>query len=90
LTVTPRLSRDPKTRGQRLAYAQKFAGLIALCEEAKGRGLENIVVSWPWVLGDTYEEIVESLSRLANAGLTLHIVTRFAADDSLGAPEIRH
>jgi CRISPR-associated protein Csx17 len=31
---------------------------------------------YPWVLGDTYDELIESLSRLADAGLTLHIGTR--------------
>jgi hypothetical protein len=28
------------------------------------------------VLGDTYEELIESLSRLADAGLSLHIAAR--------------
>lgn len=32
--------------------------------------------SYPWVLGDNYDELVESLSRLADAGLSLHIASR--------------
>jgi hypothetical protein len=32
-----------------------------------------VTVAYPWVLGDTYDELVESLSRLADAGLLLNI-----------------
>jgi hypothetical protein len=33
-----------------------------------------MVVAYPWALGDNYEELIESLSRVADAGLSLHIV----------------
>lgn len=56
-------------------YEQKFANFIELCEKAKGND-DHVVVAAPWVLGDTYDEIIESLSRIADAGLTLHIVGR--------------
>lgn len=68
--------RDPKTRGQDFPYERKFAGLIKLCETTKAKGVQNVVVTWPWVIGDTYEEVIESLSRLADAGLVLHVVER--------------
>jgi hypothetical protein len=38
--------------------------------------ISDFAPSYPWVLGDTYEELIESLSRLADAGLTLHIGAR--------------
>ena len=48
------------------------------CAETKDKGVREIVVADPWVLGDNYEELVESLSRLAlaDAGLSLHIAGR--------------
>ena len=57
-------------------YEKKFADFIRLCSEAKARGATHVTVAYPWVLGDTYEELMESLSRLADAGLFLHIVAR--------------
>lgn len=68
--------RDPESRGKNMAYEQKFANLIKLCEKTKADGIENIIVTWPWVIGDTYDEMVESLSRIADAGLVLHVVER--------------
>lgn len=68
--------RAPESRGKAVPYELKFAGLIRLCENAKVQGLRHVVITWPWVIGDTYEEIVESLSRIAAAGLVLHIVER--------------
>ena len=57
-------------------YEQKFGDFIKLCSEAKAAGTHQVMVGYPWVLGDTYEELIESLSRLADAGLTLHIAAR--------------
>lgn len=51
-------------------YEQKFADFIRMCEDAKRTGLQQIVVAHPSVIGDNYEEIIESLSRLAEAKLT--------------------
>jgi hypothetical protein len=53
-------------------YEQKFSGFIELCAKPE----EIIVVHHPQVLGDTYEEIVESLNRLADAEKKLVIVPR--------------
>jgi hypothetical protein len=53
-------------------YDQKFADFIKLCETVKADNIQGVVIAKPWVLGDTYE----SLSRLADAGLTLHIAGR--------------
>ena len=57
-------------------YEQKFAEFIEACEEAKSSGAEILMIANPEALGDTYEEIVESLNRLADAGLNLSIVPR--------------
>jgi hypothetical protein len=54
-------------------YEEKFADFIKMCAEAKSLGVSEIVVAQPWALGDNYEEVIESLSRLKKAGLTLHI-----------------
>jgi len=57
-------------------YEKKFAGFIKLCSEAKANGADQVTVAYPWVLGDNFEELVESLSRLADAGLLLNIAAR--------------
>ena len=57
-------------------YECKFSDFIRLCAEAKDGGFDEVVVAYPWVLGDNYEEIIESLSRLADANLRLTITAR--------------
>jgi len=54
-------------------YEQKFSDYIKMLSEVKE---ELIVVHHPEVLGDTYEELVESLNRLADAKKMLSIVPR--------------
>jgi hypothetical protein len=56
------------------SYEEKFKGFIQMCADAKRQGVEVIVVPHPEVLGDDYQEIVESLNRLAAARLALQIV----------------
>jgi hypothetical protein len=67
-------TRASETRGQEIPYEQKFAHLIEICKTAKAEGVRGIVVTWPWILGDSYEEVMESLSRIAAAELSLHVV----------------
>lgn len=45
-------------------YEQKFADFIHMLAETKD---EVVLIHHPEVLGDSYEEIVESLNRLADA-----------------------
>ena len=52
-------------------YEQKFADFIRLLAETKE---EVVLIHHPQVIGDTYDEIVESLNRLADAGKHLAIV----------------
>ena len=54
-------------------YEEKFAGFIRACEQAKAEGIPNVVIARPQTLGDTYDEIIQSLWRLADAGLALII-----------------
>jgi hypothetical protein len=57
-------------------YEKKFADFIRMCAELRAKGVPQIVVASPSALGDTYAEVIESLSRIADAGLTLHIAAR--------------
>lgn len=61
---------------QALDYEEKFAGFIEMCANAKRDNRSNVVIAHPRVLGDTYAEIIESLSRLAEAKLSLYITSR--------------
>jgi hypothetical protein len=52
-------------------YEQKFADLLFLLANSKE---QLVMIHHPQVLGDNYEEIVESLNRLSVAGKHLAIV----------------
>lgn len=56
-------------------YEDKFKGLIEAIESAKAdEDVDRIVVALPEALGDNYAELVESLNRIAAAGLALSVV----------------
>jgi hypothetical protein len=57
-------------------YEKKFADFIKMCEKAKADGIQQVVVAAPWVIGDNYDEIIESLARLADAKLALLVAGR--------------
>jgi len=57
-------------------YESKYAEFIRLCAIAEAENIGHVIVAEPWVLGDTYDEIIESLTRLAEAGLALHVGSR--------------
>jgi len=54
-------------------YEQKFAGFIRACAAAKEKGADRVLIAYPWIIGDTYEEIMESLWRVGEAGVGLYI-----------------
>ncbi len=56
-------------------YERKVADFIKMLAETID---ETIVVHHPEVLGDNYEEVVESLNRMADAGKKLIVVPRNA------------
>ncbi len=64
------------------AYEKKFADFIRMCAELRAKGITQVVVASPSALGDNYKELIESLSRLADAGLTLSIAARQDRPDS--------
>ncbi len=57
-------------------YEQKFAGFISVCEKADPSGKDVLIINHPEVIGDTYDEIVESLNRISDANFCLAIVSR--------------
>jgi len=61
-------------------YETKFAGFIRQCSEANASGIKEVTVASPSALGSNYEELMESLSRLAVSGLNLHIAIHRARD----------
>ena len=46
-------------------FVDKFSDLIRLCKETQKGGV--VLIGTPHALGDTYEEIIESLNRIADA-----------------------
>lgn len=70
------MNMNMKNNGKPAGYREKFAGFIEMCEQAKGEAGNLAVVARPCVLGDTYDELIESLGRLADAGLHLAITSR--------------
>lgn len=54
-------------------YNEKFADFIKLCRETKESGVNVVLVADPSALGDTKEELSESLYRLSEQKLRLEI-----------------
>ena len=59
-----------------MAYDAKFAKLIEMCAKAKHDNLDAVIIHHPQVLGDNYDEMVESMNRIADAGLMIQILPR--------------
>lgn len=62
-----------------IEYEEKFPDFIRMCQEM-GSGSVTFV-AYPEVLGDNYAEIVESLGRLAEAGIMLAVAGRRDPND---------
>ena len=58
----------------------KFREFDGMLDDAKMGKLDAVLISHPEVLGDNYEELIENLSRIAEAGLLLGIAGRQGAD----------
>jgi precorrin-4 methylase len=56
------------------SYETKFKTFIDMCNQAKEKGADVVIIHHPEVLGDDYSEIIESLDRLSAAELKLLIV----------------
>ena len=59
-------------------YEQKFANFIKLIAKGKADGVSELIVAAPWVIGDTYDEMIESLGRLSDAGVALRCIGRMS------------
>jgi len=68
-----------------MTYDDKFGHLTDALEKAALSPYKEIVVPRPETLGETYEEIVESLNRIADAGVKLTVVPRADRKGSAGA-----
>lgn len=71
LLIFNREMAKPYTIEYSAEYGIKFKNLIEICEGSEAFG---VAVNSPQALGDTYEEVMESLHRLSDAGLSLHII----------------
>lgn len=63
---------------KRSLYEKKYGALLRRIREAKKNGVTLFVIAEPEELGKTYEEMVESLNRLAEADLNLAILPKEA------------
>lgn len=60
-----------------MAYdEEKFSGFSQMLQEAKAQKWDGVLMHNPELLGDDYDEVVENLNRLADAGLALRILPR--------------
>ena len=59
-------------------YEKKYDSFLRRIREAKKNGVTLFVIAQPEELGKTYEEMVESLNRLAEADLNLAILPQEA------------
>ena len=57
------------TRG--LTYEQKYGSFIELCKDGASGTFEAVVIAFPEVLGDSYEEMVANMSLAADSNLLI-------------------
>ena len=57
-----------------MSYEEKFREFLAAIQHAKLNNADRVLVPSPETLGDTYEELIESLDRLSVADLLLQIL----------------
>lgn len=55
-------------------YEKKFASLLKAIADSKAQGVDTLMVFEPQALGDDYQELLESLNRIAAAELHLAIL----------------
>lgn len=61
-------------------YATKYKKFLQRLKDAKANGVTLIVIKEPQELGETYEDMVESLNRLAAMDLNLAILPEDARE----------
>ena len=60
-------------RTRRQPYEQKFANFHKLCDDASSGDFDVVLVSFPEVLGDSYDELVSNLLYASKAGLLVAV-----------------
>jgi hypothetical protein len=65
-----------------MPHSDTFVEFLRKCDEAARENSRTVVIDDPYALGDGPAELVEGLSRLADAGLCLRILR--PADRRLG------
>ncbi len=53
----------------------KLTSFLEMCNSARRKGADRVVVASPGVLGDNCDEIKDSLNHLANFGLALVVIS---------------
>lgn len=61
-------------------YEKKYRALLQRIHDAQANGITLFVVQKPEELGETYQDLIETLNRLADADLNLAILPREARD----------
>ena len=56
-----------------LSYPQKFTSFFELCDDSKLGEFDAVLIAFPEVLGDNYDELVSNLWHASNAGLLVVI-----------------
>lgn len=59
-----------------MTHDEKYKEFSRLIAEADKNEIDVVVIAYPQVIGDNYEEIVENLGKIADAGLSLCIAGR--------------
>ena len=55
---------------------RKFEQFNKMLKDIKEGDVDMIIIAWPDVLGEDYEEVIENLSRIAECDLPLVITRR--------------
>ncbi len=56
---------------------KEFDKAVAVCAEKDA----NMIIAYPHILGDNYEEMIENLGKLADAGVPLSVVSRILEEN---------
>jgi hypothetical protein len=93
----PRLAVRPMNRQNDLmnrfgpsAHEEKVADFIQMCADLKAKGVTQVVIAQPSALGHNYEEMVESLTRLADAGAPSILLNENIAPAATGRCQMKH
>ena len=67
---------------------RKFKEFDRMCAELQQANVDVVIIAFPSVIGDTYKEIIENLSKLADANLQLAVAKRQPRDGETEDEEV--